>query len=364
MNDDQAIGLSLENIAGGRFDVTDQLWPRYQRESAAIGGDLAARSTFDATINEANKWLMRLNWRLYESYGGVLTFLGKLSKVTADLYGSVVSVNLREVYNSIIVVYQKTVGGSDNQTSPVSDPVSIARYGFKELIYKSDIILSDSDANLVRDGLLIRLANPKIKAEQLRSARSGAVSVSLEFDGMVRKLEDQSYMQTTGSALDADQAIILSMAASTEVFIGRIESNSLQVSRRSPLTDIWSRIRDIAELGDGLGNFWAIGCYASDKLDYYKPDLNIISYYAELDRNNKLVYFDSGGRLLPPALIKPARLVWRRDLLAGHPPASPLTDDIRAMITGSIRFSKDSIQITSLKNDDNASLQAIVNGLN
>jgi len=362
-NKEQAIGLTLENTSGRRYDTTDLLWPRYQRQSAAIGGDLTARSSFGTDINTANIWLDRLGWGFVESYAGVPTWIGKLAKITADLYGQVVSINLRDVYNSIIVVYYKTIGGSINETTAINDQASIDRFGFRQLVYTSPILLDDSGALEVRDGLLIKSAWPRVKAEQLRASGGGGVTVSLEFDGLIKTLQYQNYELTTGSTLSADQAVLLALASATEIDIGIIEVNTLSVSRRSGITDIWSRLKGIADLGDQAGNFWAIGAYSSNNLDYYKPDFEIVSYYAELDRDNRLVYFDAQNNMIPPALIKPVKIVWRRDLLAGRQIAYPLLNDHRAMVTGAIQFSRAGVQITGLSFDANATWQALINRL-
>ena len=92
------------------------------------------------------------------------------------------------------------------------------------------------------------------------------------------------------------------------------------------------------------GGLWLAGCYTGRELDYYQADLTTIVYEFELRRRDqKRIAYDANGARVPAPLLKPGRMAFFRDLMAGREQESTLLWDPRAMLIQSVEYSRDGV---------------------
>lgn len=297
------------------------------------------------------------------------TWTEKTVQFTAPAGCSSISIRLRCPSTNGGVAYFDDVSlkqylPTEFDTSWYTDDESIRLYGRRERIVEPRVLTDTSGAQALAQAVLARYAWPENEPQELASGRVDEAKVSVMIQGHVQSLKNEHYDGTSTTLVDADSAISTTLAASSGVIsAGDIRANSsVQVTGESDAEAIWSRLAEIASFGDGSDQY-LIGCYASAKLDYKPINRKSISYYAEMDTNGKLHYFDRSNREIAGALLKPGTVIWRRDLRPGEPRSTPYTDDTRATLIGSIRLQRGDVRIEALDLNEKIFLNSLINSI-
>jgi hypothetical protein len=170
------------------------------------------------------------------------------------------------------------------------------------------------------------------KVVGLSRRRGGrGTGLSITFQGYVHTL---NWRHTTSGGTDSASTQISTLVGESEfVTSGYIKTNSVdwQIEVRSPV-GLWDEIEDIVEAGDGSGNRWGGGVYASRKFDYQTQDSEIKYHY----RGGRL--FEVNGSLVKPTKARPG-LVRMDDMPVGPSQISGRDeDDPRVAFIDEIEF--------------------------
>lgn len=342
-------------------DITWACWPSYRRASLADGGDFEAAFTFSAIDEILENWFeSRIGTRFVEVCEGHTAFVGRLERMILTYNDKVLSRDLAEVYNSIRVRYQTSSAVSKAVTSASTDSDSIAKYGTRELLVDADVYLSATSAGVYADNLLARLKEPRIHSDTVKvidDRQPGQLQVTVR--GYVQTLKAQLHYSASTSDDDADDEVQDALSGADFVTEGTIDANTLQVKEEADYVPVWTRIRNIAALGDSGGNEWQAGCYRSQQLDYKQRDMDTIVYYIQKKANRRLTLVeDTNGFEVPPPLVQPGVIAFSSDIMPGLPVASPLIDDPRAIFIARVTYDQDGVVLDGLNpNVRNAAFQ-------
>ncbi len=332
--------MSITNPVGGNevVPVAARMLPNYEREVLAIGGDFEARSTFEVDSEwEALEWLERfLGWHFEERVGDDVLFAGRVHTIQVAMEGETFTRTLDGAFNEVVVVYE-TSSGAGEATAVASDADAQTKYGKRTLNWSMTTYTQSAGASATADTLLARFKEPQIVTNQAGNT-SRRPHVTVIVYGFVRDLEVQYHTDTNTSNEAIDAAIDRAIDSSTTVEVGTIGPNAILVNREATRVTIWSRVREMIEMGDSDGDLWIGGCYGSSRFDTKDADTTTIYYYLEVGADGQLVVMDTSHRVIPPILVKPGLMGWRRDLLPGLSMVSPIKDDIRARFIGGVRY--------------------------
>lgn len=358
----------LKNLldgSGAVEDITWACWPTYRRIALADGGDFEAGWTFTADDTILEKWFdTYLATHFIESYKGVDAFIGRVERMVLSYNNKVLTRDIGEVYNSIRVRYQTDSAASKAVTAASTDSASIARYGTRELLVEADVYLSSTSAGVYADNLLARLKEPRIHSDTVKvvnDRQPGQLQVTAR--GYVQTLMAQLHNSASTSDDDADDEIQDALSGADFISAGTIDANTLQVKEEADYIPVWTRIRNIAALGDSSGNEWQAGCYASRQLDYQQRDTTTVVYYIEQKQNRRLaVVLDANGFEVPPPLVRPGVMALSLDIMPGVPLASPLIEDPRAIFIARCTYDRYGVVLDGLDQDArNAAFQIALN---
>ena len=303
-------------------DISWACWPSYRRISLADGGDFEATFTFSAADDILEKWFENyLGARFVEVCEGHPAFEGRLERMVLSYNGKVLSRDLAEVFNSVRVRYQTDSSASKAVTSAATDDDSIAAWGTRELVENAEVYLSSTSAALYAANLLARLKEPRVHSDTVRVGgeyQPGQLQVTVR--GYVRSLMADLYQSGSTAEDNADAEVSAALSGADFVTAGDIDANTLQVKEEADYVPGWTRIKNIAALGDSSGNEWQAGCYQGTSLDYQQRDLETVIYFVETQANRRLTLVrDTNGFEVPPPLVRPGVMAFSNDIMPGLP---------------------------------------------
>lgn len=297
----------------------------------------------DKILEQAfNDWL---GGHFVEYYQGSVAFMGRVERMVLNYRGRIVSRDVADVRNSIIVVSQASSVSTPVPTLLATDATSIAKWGTRELRENAPVYLDATAAVAYRDNLLTALSQPRINTERVVPGMPQPGQLNVLVRGYVQSLD--ATLRTSASVFtdDADQEIVDTISGADFVTSGTINSNTFQVVEEVSNVPSWQRVKNIAKLGDSSGNEWLAGCYQGRALDYYQRDNT--PYYRLDYKRSRLFVTDGYGSVVPPALVRPGRMAIATDIQFPTPDG----EDLRLHFINRLVYDSDGLTFESERQD-------------
>ena len=330
-------------------DVTELFRDSWNREALALGGDFRAAARFTGSDATLERWLdQNLAGRVVENYGGLTAFEGLIWSITLVYNGLLIVKSLDTLFNKIAVYYSPSQGEPNTLTAFSSDADSVAAWGTRELLYRTTRYMSTSSAEALRDKLLAENKTPRAITAELAAWEPGQRgTVGIEVMGYSRTLDWQhlNVPITTAVTDDASDEIADALSGADFITAGAVSTNTIQIREELDYRPAWQRIKEIAQAGDSSGDLWLAGCYQGRTLDYFEPTVTTPTYYVDVRKQDRGVFYDAAGNEIPAALVLPGRVVFARDIMGGLPLTDPLLDDPRSLFIESLRYTAADNQI-------------------
>lgn len=348
-----------ENVLLGTAELEtglqELIWPSYRRQSLAMGGDWRADFQFSEADWYLEKWRdEHLGTHFVEYWTSQFAFVGRVHSLKLTYNGQFQEISIDRIINRLAVSYQTTVGGSRVTTSFASDADSQSKWGTRSKVIQADIVMDSTMAAAYRDTLLERYKQPRVFAEEV-NFRPARGTMRVEVLGYVWTLKDQLVTVSSETVQGVDNEISDALSGAEFVSEGDLQNNLLTSVGKATNEEIWKRIQQLTAMGDLSSNRWLAGCYQGRSLDYFRADVDNITYFydaraREYERNR--VIYDVLDAEVPAAMVLPGRIAFARDLSPGVPTASPLLDDPRALFIERLEFSKAGLKLKNAPPDE------------
>lgn len=197
-----------------------QITPKRYSETA-VGGPERAELEVQGPVPALRALLRWLGYRIViRSRNHSPVWNGIIDEVFLALSGFSVGLSIKEMFNRISVLYTSTEDGAtiSGQTDWAQDDESIAKYGYKELVYSAADI-GATQAISLRDTLLGQYAKP---VPVVQVERSTSPHVAIFATGIYATFERRYYAQPIGLEAndvngDSEQLLGHGIAASTTI---------------------------------------------------------------------------------------------------------------------------------------------------
>lgn len=360
----------------------------------AFGGFASAH--FEMVVPEADAWEMlnRLGKRVAflspdAPDKSLICWEGMIHAVSVDDGGATVSRSMENCYNQIRVNY---TGVDDSQIPPATvgyegtdvaqDADSVAKYGRRYLLYQAGTISGPSytlrrtrRGNVMRDLFLSQFANPRAASTTMRRGGGSSVSslrVSVDCVGFVHELALnfhselntdyvtvstilESIVGNTGHGTAADWAPFGGLGNQAAFVAGWALpfvstdtsgiSENMQTVCRYNFTDKTTRtyIDELMRLGHDGGVYGATARrafygYYENRVFHYTAEPTTYDYITRRNDPAEAIYDRRTGALVPPWLVRPAKIIGVPDLMPDETVASEVLNTAQAFCIGTVEF--------------------------
>jgi len=375
-------------------NITDKVNGVFSWTIEAFGGFATAH--LEMVVNEADAWEMlnRLGKRVAFLHPeapdkSLICWEGMIHSVNVDDGGATISRSLENCYNQLRVNFTgvdtstsppRTIGymGTDSRT----DADSEAAYGRRSLLYQSgeiqayapnapgDIGPFREKGNVIRDLFLYQMANPRASATTLRRGGGSSVSslrVSVDCVGFVHELAVNFHGE-----IGHDDATITNILTAIVTNVGygtaqdwwpyggegnraayvaswklpyvstdtsKIGTNT-QVTSRFDFTDKTARtyIDELMRFGFVVDDkvVRAFYGYYENRVFHYTAEPSYSNYKTRRNDPSEAIYDSATGNVVPPWLIRPAKVIIVPDLVPEEIPET--LGNPRAFLIGTVEF--------------------------
>ena len=360
----------------------------------AFGGFASAH--FEMVVPEADAWEMlnRLGKRVAflspdAPDKSLICWEGMIHAVSVDDGGATVSRSMENCYNQIRVNYT----GVDDSTIPPTtagyegtdigkDDDSVAKYGRRYLLYQAGTVSGRTKdlrktqrGNVMRDLFLSQFAEPRAVSTTMRRGGGSSVSslrVSVDCVGFAHELALnfhselntdyvtvstilESIVSNTGHGTAADWAPYGGLGNQAAFVAGwalpfvstdttGIDENLQTVSRYN-FTDKTTRtyIDELMRIGHDGGVSGAVarraffGYYENRKF-FYTAEPTTYDYITRRNDPSETIYDRRTGAIVPPHLVRPAKVIGVPDLMPEETVASEVLNTANAFCIGTVEF--------------------------
>ena len=350
----------------------------------AFGGFATAH--FEMVVPEADAWEMlnRLGKRVAflspdAPDKSLICWEGMIHTVTVDQGGATVGMSMDNLYNHVRVNY---TGVNDTVDPPITSGyegtdgadnlTSQAIYGKRDLLYQAGTIGGGATiaarrtarGDKIRDLLLAQFSFPRASTSTMRrGGGAGAASsrVSVDCIGFAQELSALFHGETDVTSVTVD-TIIKSILSNTNYgnwagsaisatytagwrnrFIStdttKITANTNTLSRYN-FTDKTTRtyLDELMRLGDGATGrrtFW--GVY-ENRVMSYTVEPSTYDYITRRGDPAEAIYDRRTGALVPPWLVRPAKVMGLPDIMPDETVASEILNTARSFLIGTVEF--------------------------
>jgi hypothetical protein len=189
---------------------------------------------------------------------------GFIYEMTLQLPKCKKRVSVQSVSNTVWVRYQLIGSGVVSRTTPLTNAISLSRYGIREAILTSGETNSVAEATQLAGRILEQSRLPKVMTDEIsigQNTPTNDVVLTIVCYGYYETLKWQSYNQTVATGTQNATAVLMAVVAAKVQFYKTLDfdTNSTPV----PLVYDMDRsaesiMKSIAALGDGYYRRWLI----------------------------------------------------------------------------------------------------------
>lgn len=316
----------------------------YTRTQAIIGGDVGATLSWEPESDyDLGQWWdgELLGYEVVEmSADGRPIFGGQFSRIMGQIGGYTAVVDIKSVFNHVIVKYKTGASGSSTAYStPASHPQSIARYGQRSQLHTTTTIMSATSADDLALALASAQAYPQTVATTFSprptKGQKQAYRIQLDVTGWWHTLTAQLHTDIITGPIPLHTAIITTLGSSPIIAPNKISPNALTIDQEVPgYVPIWGRLTEIAAMTDLSGRPFALTVSYDKRLDYQAVDTTSITHYATLSTGEILAYDNS----IALNELYPTSTIFIRDITPSLPIRHPLSADPRVIVVSSLTY--------------------------
>ena len=308
---------------------------------------------------------------------------GMIHSVNVDDGGATISRSLENCYNTVRVNY---TGVDDSQVPPVTggyegtdattDATSEAAYGRRSLLYQAGTVTGGSyglrrlAGNKIRDLFLAQFANARAGSTTMRRGGGSSVSslrVSVDCVGFVHELALNFHGEVGVLPVTIDsilQAIVTNTNYGTAADwapyggegnrawyqstwtlpfvssdVSKITPNTIEVTQYN-FYDKTARtyIDELMRYGDGATGRRTFYGYYEDRVLHTTVESDVYQYKTRRNDPSEAIYDATTGAVVPPWLIRPARVIGVPDLLPDETVLTNVLNTAKAFVIGTVEF--------------------------
>lgn len=321
-------------------DISQFMWPTYQRLTLADGGDATASFSFSSTDKYMEYWLGEyLGASFRESYRGETAYIGRVHTIRLTYQRVLLTTSIDGIYNRVACYYTSVLSGSSFLGDFYEDTDSQEKWGIRVLLIRPTDEIGLSEANQLAQEALAQTKSPRISRGRLAGRgkiKRGTLQVNIE--GYTSSLDSQIHNEVNPGQANASDEVAAALAGASFVSIGDIAANTRQVTITSDQRPKLQRIKWIAEQRDSAGRRYNYGCVGSTAFDYGPADSENIRYRVQV-KPPIPIHMDALENYIPSPLVRPGGVSFITDIMPGRAHANPILDDPRAQFDRSVSYS-------------------------
>ena len=305
----------------------------YGHDIRAIGGFWGC--VFDILpgkngLGYLEEYLLNGLGRHVESYSpnGKKIWEGQIVRMTLQLPGAKMEVDLRDMTNKAWIRYLTSEGGLIKRSTVFENADSQSKYGIKEAAVQGVIINSSAIADVMAEMYLNTYVNairPRPSIAPSGSVGSGGVRLSVFCQGYIRTLAWRVYNLMTEHSDQNLSLQISDIITAVGQFVNStdIVENTLQVSQEYDRDDTaFDAIMGLVRSADASQNRYIAGMYEERKFKYEQVRASALSdvrYNFRIRDNEKVIRESGTGRVVPFSEIRANNYIRVSDIFTGKP---------------------------------------------
>lgn len=284
-------------------------------------------------------------------WASMICWEGIVYTVGIDDGKTTVSRSLENLYNSVKVQYAlragTTIVGTVTTTAATTNATSIAAYGTREVLWQVGAHASNDEAITLRNVILSEYGQPRANLTATRmggAIRGGEIVLTLDCVGFVEQLGKRLPVHTYSGSYNTHISIIQTMLTAYGDMISTDYAAFTSTNTKTEF-DGWEGKLPARTIIDAL---CAKGSNAQDYPTWFGVLEDRKAYYIETPTTPAYIIrkYDSGekiidattGTVVPPWLVRPAKVVKVADLLPDELTYSTALGDPRQFMIGGVRF--------------------------
>lgn len=287
-------------------------------------------------------------------------FEGLINRITLSAGGITYTISLDEMYNSVQALFA-TSTSVQGTTTAVQNLTSQNIYGIKqggiEFGFQWGGTGSQPDAIAARV-----LAVQSFPQSSIEATPGAGFDITVEIIGIYQTLKWQLFFSSTTTSQTYSAFVLarLSALSNGTTFFDNADTtlvttnSSTRPQGDSPGKTVWDCLDSNAQAGDGVNGVpWVVGITPTDftlrtRRLYYRPANETVEYTAQI--RDGLRPRSLYGKIIPPWLVRPDRIMQITDALIGYSIAS--ADDPRQFYINSIEYDSESQRVQVFGYDD------------
>lgn len=286
-------------------------------------------------------------------------FEGIINRIILNAGGITYTISLDEMYNSLQVLFSTSTSVAGTTTA-VQNLTSQNIYGIKQGSAEYGFQWGGTGGQ--PDGLAAKILNAQsFPQASMQASGGGDFSLNVEIIGIYQTLKWQLFFSSTTTSQTYSAFVLarLSALSNGTTFFDNADTTQVTTNAAtraqgdSPGKTVWDSLDSNAQCGDGSGVPWVVGITPTDFLSrtrrlYYRPANETLEYTA-LVRDGLRVR-SRYGKIIPPWLVRPDRVLQVTDALVGYSIASG--DDPRQFYVNTIEYDAEAQRVQVFGYDD------------
>lgn len=297
-------------------------------------------------------------------------FEGLINRITLINGGITYTASLDEMSNSMQVTSSTSASANSTTTAIVQNLTSQAIYSIKQggAEFGFQWGGTGTQPTALGDAILASRAFPQ---SSMDVSGGNEFRLSVEIIGIYHTIKWQFFYSASGVAQTYSAFVLARLAALNNGTVWFDNADTAEVTTNaasratgdSPGKNVWDTLDTLSQSGDGAGTPWVVGLSPTNyntgtRRLYYRAANSNVEYSAKITDNLRIrnVY----GKIVPPWLVRPDRVLQVNDALIGY---TPQGDDPRMTYINTVEYDAET-QTARVYGYDDISNEAAVSARN